>query len=452
MPSADRRIRDEHLESTSSQAPFPSWWGLCLGASLLCAGLLFSGCGLSKASCPSAQYQSQSQDRAKTAPRTTAHDGSTQPRELETVSRRVLALTNQKRREHGLEPLKAEDTLGELACRHNRDMLSRSFFAHENPDGEAPSDRLAQYHRRLIGQSGENIWSLSAPNLKSSAPAHNYLARSIVNDWMDSPGHRKNILRPEFTHLGVCVVRKGDEIRATQSFADAWAYLDTALPKQLPPSTKQSVSVKSVPGTASPTRYDFVDPSGGERVAGPHPFEGQIQTPKNEGAYRLRFHFPRDGGWVLVTGPEVTVAGETEGDPGTPVIAEENPNGDGDFRADVIEKSHDTPVLVDFWAPWCGPCRELSPVLASLDEAQDGWTLETVNVDERSRIAQQHDVRGVPTVTLFADGKATAEFTGAMSKSAVRAWLDENVPAPTAASNTSLTASSDSTSNGSVGW
>lgn len=100
-----------------------------------------------------------------------------------------------------------------------------------------------------------------------------------------------------------------------------------------------------------------------------------------------------------------------------------------DFNEEVIEASREQPVLVDFWAPWCGPCRMLSPALEKLaGEAEGKWTLVTVNTDEHPDLSMSYQVRGIPAVKLFSDGEVVAEFTGAMPEYAVRQWLDQQMP------------------------
>ncbi|NND05969.1 MAG: thioredoxin [Saprospiraceae bacterium] len=99
------------------------------------------------------------------------------------------------------------------------------------------------------------------------------------------------------------------------------------------------------------------------------------------------------------------------------------------FSKEVIEASRVTPVVVDFWAPWCGPCRVLGPVIEELaQENIDRWQLVKVNTEESPEIAEQYAIRSIPNVKLFSNGKVIAEFAGALPKHQIEAWLNEYLP------------------------
>jgi len=100
-----------------------------------------------------------------------------------------------------------------------------------------------------------------------------------------------------------------------------------------------------------------------------------------------------------------------------------------DFQKGVIEQSHTCPVLVDFWAEWCAPCRMLSPVLERLAQQADGkWVLTKLDTQEHTDIARQFRISSIPNVKLFVNGNVTAEFVGALPEYAVKQWLEKNLP------------------------
>ncbi|WP_018714834.1 thioredoxin [Brachymonas chironomi] len=101
------------------------------------------------------------------------------------------------------------------------------------------------------------------------------------------------------------------------------------------------------------------------------------------------------------------------------------------FESDVIVASQTTPVLVDFWAPWCGPCKQLMPVLEKLETEYAGrFTLAKINVDDEQQIAGMFGVRSVPTVVLMVNGQPVDGFAGAQPEGQIRALLDKHLPAP----------------------
>ena len=101
------------------------------------------------------------------------------------------------------------------------------------------------------------------------------------------------------------------------------------------------------------------------------------------------------------------------------------------FREIVIEGSHKMPVIVDFWAPWCAPCRALAPVLEKLaGEYREKFTLAKINSDENQELAAEFGVRGIPAVKAFVGGKLVDEFSGALPEPLVRKFIERVVPSP----------------------
>ena len=95
---------------------------------------------------------------------------------------------------------------------------------------------------------------------------------------------------------------------------------------------------------------------------------------------------------------------------------------DGNFKADVLEA--EGPVLVDFWAPWCGPCRVVHPVLEEIDAERDDLRIVSLNTDDNPQIAAKYEVLSIPTLILFRNGQVAHKVIGAYPKAKLQAELE----------------------------
>lgn len=222
----------------------------------------------------------------------------------EQVEKVILDLTNAERQKMQLPALLPDKMLEEAAREHSDDMMARDFFDHVNPDGQTSGDRVSEEHRRLIGLSGENISRGTGLNLSDPAK----VAEQIVDGWMKSTGHRENILRPEYTHLGVGVSVRGKEVRATQNFAGARAFIDQDVPAQVQKGGSLNLSATASGGGGKPEEYGFFDPNKGTNPDRRFKItDNTVQI--DPGTYKLWFYFPKPegGGYVIYYGPRVEI-------------------------------------------------------------------------------------------------------------------------------------------------
>jgi len=100
---------------------------------------------------------------------------------------------------------------------------------------------------------------------------------------------------------------------------------------------------------------------------------------------------------------------------------------DANFQPDVLDSS--IPVFVDFWAPWCGPCRQMGPIIEQLAEEMDGSKIKIgkLNVDENGKMAQQFGIMSIPAMLVFKQGKVVDQMVGAMQKDALKTRLEKNI-------------------------
>jgi hypothetical protein len=144
------------------------------------------------------------------------------------IEQQILMLSNNERVSRGVRAVHRHCGLEFVAAFHSADMVRRNFFDHINPDGLAPQDRLRLLRPQLLGCTGENLAWVSRRD-------EDMIARDVVRGWMESPGHRGNLLQEAHTHMGVSVVPSRDRIHVTQLFANVYV---EAVERALPLATR----------------------------------------------------------------------------------------------------------------------------------------------------------------------------------------------------------------------
>lgn len=228
-------------------------------------------------------------------------------RQIDTIrvlGRYIATETDRVRANHDLDTLLWDDTLEDIACQHTTDMIQRGYFEHVSPDGDLPSDRVARGHRRFVGEVGENLWSMEG----NWQEGHAALAESIVHRWMDSPPHRKTLLRHPSTHTGVCTLRQGQTWYGTQIVARARGSLASPLPDSIEAGRTLPVEIAETrPPDLPVVRYDIWSPVTDTRVTSASVFVDTLNIPDTTGTYRPRFYFLHQGVYEVHEGPEFVV-------------------------------------------------------------------------------------------------------------------------------------------------
>jgi hypothetical protein len=214
---------------------------------------------------------------------------------LPNVEQDVFNRVNAERTSHGLAALLPEQGLQIAAQVQNEDMTRRNFFSHVNPEGEGPGDRVSWRHRQLIGEAGENLW------MESGNSQHYPSGYEIVSSWMKSQGHRENILRREFTHMGVAVSVDRGTAHATLVFATVAGYNAVPIPAKVSRGEKLHLEVKGA------AMFELWSAAEQRNVLGPLPLDEAVMNAPR-GFYILRFYFPKDGHrFTIHNGPSIEI-------------------------------------------------------------------------------------------------------------------------------------------------
>jgi uncharacterized protein YkwD len=146
--------------------------------------------------------------------------------DTEKIESLVFDRINAERTQRGLQPLKKHGDLAKLARMHSGNMVRHNFFSHHDHEGMNPQQRCRRYYPKLLVAVGENI----ACHYGASPEE---VAESLMTGWMNSPGHRANILKGKYSHVGVGVVQKDTHFYATQAFGELFATLESDVPRSV---------------------------------------------------------------------------------------------------------------------------------------------------------------------------------------------------------------------------
>jgi hypothetical protein len=218
---------------------------------------------------------------------------------------------NAERVRAGLNPLLSEPVLVDIARNHTMDMLEREFFDHENPDGLGPAERVGRAHRTLVGEVSENVWTQTRSGDLDAAT----LAEDIMTGLMNSPGHRRNILTPGLTHLGLGVYSSSGlavmttEFMVTQLFGAVRAYLYEPVPESFLRYENVRFRLSDLGSDRSEARYyDLWSVEEVRSIIGPTRLD-RSRIEALVGNYQLRFLYDsaEEGQLDAISGPFINI-------------------------------------------------------------------------------------------------------------------------------------------------
>lgn len=229
---------------------------------------------------------------------------------LEPLAEQLAELTAERRRETDadLGPLEADPALMPAARAHAIDMLERGYDDHVTPDGLEPGDRVAILHRRLVGSVGENIAGLEGLTAEQLEGQIGPLAAEIMHGWMQSPGHRENILDPDYTHQAIAAAAKGEDVAVVQLFERRRALFAEPLPLRVAQDEALALGFEQGQGLAVPDRYAYGRPDQPAQELVTLDLSND-EVPVEPGTYVLKFLFPTGeaGRFEVADGPAVLV-------------------------------------------------------------------------------------------------------------------------------------------------
>jgi uncharacterized protein YkwD len=227
---------------------------------------------------------------------------------LAPLEERLGERTNQRRAAAGIAQLEADPGLERAARAHALDMLERHYMDHAGPDGRDVGERVAILHRRFIGGTGENLAEHQGIAVAQLADQTGPLAAKIMDGWMASPGHRTNILEPEYTHLGLAAAGAGERLVIVQVFGRRSALLAAALPLEVEQGAELPLAIEASGAAPAPQKFAFAPP--GTATADLVTLDlSENEVVVEPGEYRLKFMIPaeRAGYFSVADGPLLVV-------------------------------------------------------------------------------------------------------------------------------------------------